>query len=408
MGDRSHNRIIEHLNSHYKNDINYTLEMCRWVLKLIGIWPLVYSGTSKLEKIVSIVLLITWFSDLLFALVPPGRYILFEEKNLYIRMKLLGPTSFSLASTIKYCYLVFKGPIFKRCIVHVERDWKMVDDPTHRIIMLRNASFSRNLSTLCAVFLYSAGLAFYTVMPFLSKGRMKGNQTVKPLIYPGYDAFFDTQSSPNYEIIYSIQCFSAFIRYSVTVGAFSLAVIFVTHICGQIQVQLARLEDFVEKKEQESRLKLLDIVIRDHAKILKFTKNVEKALSEICLTQIVESTLVICLLEYYCLREWQNNDTVAISTYFVYLISFTFNILIFCYIGEVLSEQCSQIGPASYEIDWYNLPPKQACNLILVNAISHYPPKLTAGKIIELSLYTFGSVLQTSIVYLNLLRTVTT
>ncbi|XP_053999460.1 odorant receptor 4-like isoform X1 [Hylaeus anthracinus] len=408
MRDRSRDAAVELVeNPNYEKDINYTTEMCRWFLKPIGVWPFVYSRISKLEKVVLTILFVTWFTNLLFALLPPSRYILFEEKTLYIRLKLLGPTSFSLSSTIKYCYLILKGRTFENCIVHIEKDWKMVQNPIHRAIMLRNVSISRSLSTLCAVFMYSAGLAFYTVMPFLSKGRVKGNQTVRPLIYPGYDAFFDTQSSPNYEIIYAIQCIYGIMRYSITVGAFSLAVIFVTHICGQIQIQIARLEEFAQRKEKiDPSYKSLDIIIRDHAVILRFSKDVEEALREICLTQIAESTLIMCLLEYYLLKEWENSDAVAISTYVIYLISFTFNILIFCYIGEILSDQCSQMGPASYEIDWYNLPPKKACNLILVNTVALYPSKLTAGKIIELSLYTFGTVLQTSIVYLNLLRTV--
>lgn len=38
-------------------------------------------------------------------------------------------------------------------------------------------------------------------------------------------------------------------------------------------------------------------------------------------------------------QEWENSDAAAILTYFILLISFTFNILIFCYIGELLVEQ---------------------------------------------------------------------
>ncbi|XP_076620379.1 uncharacterized protein LOC143341377 [Colletes latitarsis] len=195
--------------------------------------------------------------------------------------------------------------------------------------------------------------------------------------------------------------------YNVTVAAFSLAVIFVTHICGQIQIQMVRLEDFVgNKNARDMHPHPLNIIIRDHAAILQFAKNVEEALREIFLTQILESTLTICLLEYYCLRDWESSDLISIITYSIFLISFTFNTFIFCYMGELLSEQCSQIGQASYEIDWYTLPPKKASYLILMNAISLYPPKLTGGKIFELSLFTFGTVMKTSVVYLNLLRTV--
>ncbi|XP_076235778.1 uncharacterized protein LOC143180130 [Calliopsis andreniformis] len=390
-------------NSNYEHDIRYTLQMCQWVLKPIGIWPLVHTRTSQLEKIISVLLLGWCTFVLLFALIPPIRYMFVEEKSVYKRVKLMGPMGFCLASAIKYCYLGLKGSVFGRCFMHMERDWKTVEESNHRGIMLRQAAVSRHLIGLCAAFLYTAGLSYNTIMPFLSKARFKGNITVKPLSYPGYDAFFDTQSSPTYEIIFSLHIFAGFIRYSITTGAYSLAAIFVTHICGQIRIQIARLDDFVKRKQGNHDP--LSIVVRDHVKILRLSKNIEEALREICFTEVVESTMIICLLEYYCLTEWQNSDGVAIMTYVMFLISFSFNVFIFCYISQILTDECSQIGPVSYNIDWYNMPPKKACSVILLNAISLYPPKLTAGKILELNFITFSSILQTSVVYLNLLRT---
>ncbi|XP_053999466.1 odorant receptor 4-like [Hylaeus anthracinus] len=408
MHDRSYNRIVvgKLKNFHYESDIKYTLEMCQWVLKPIGMWSLIYNRTSKLEKVTSVVLLITCFCSLFFIIVPSGHYIFFVEKNIQTKVKLLGPVGFCLSSAIKYCYLSLKGAVFGRCIAHVEKDWRMVNNPNDRIIMLKYASISRNLIALCAIFLYSGGMSYHTVMQFLSKDRI--NSTVKPLTYPGYDAFFDIQSSPSYEIVFSIHCLSAMVMYSVTTAAYSLAAICVTHICGQIRIQISRLDNLIKSEQKkDNRHDPLADIIRDHVEILSLSKNTEEALREICFMEILESTMAICLLEYYCLVEWENSDVVAILTYFILLVSFTFNILIFCYIGEVLSEECSQISPAAYDIEWYDLPAKKASGLILVNAISLYPPKLTAGKIVDLSLNTFTIVMKSSVIYLNLLRTVT-
>ncbi|XP_078043439.1 odorant receptor 13a-like isoform X1 [Augochlora pura] len=409
MRDRSGDRADYYLNnSNYKDDVNYTLEMCRWVMRPIGIWSFVYHRISKLEKLVSIVMLTLCFSDLLFSIIPPGHYLIFVEKNMYVTVKLLGPLGFCVSSMIKYLYLVLKGNVFKDCIVHVERDWQTVVDQRYRQIMLRQSSISRNLIILCAVFLYSGGMSYHTIMPFVSKPKMRGNVTLRPLIYPGYDTFFDSQASPTYEIIFSMHCFSGFIKYSITTAAYSLAATFVTHICGQVQIQIARLENLVENIQKNTRLNPVAVIVHEHVEILRFSKNVEEALREICLTEIVESTFILCVLEYYCLLEWQNSDVVAIFTYFMLLVSFTFNISIFCYIGEILTEQCSKIGPAAYEINWYNLPSKKAHDLVLLSVVSNYPPKLTAGKIFTLSLNTFSSVMQSSVIYLNLLRTVMT
>ncbi|XP_076642139.1 odorant receptor 2a-like isoform X2 [Halictus rubicundus] len=396
---------VESCNENHEDDLNYSLEMCRWLLKALGVWSSVYQRVTKLEKVFSILMRFTCFSCLLFVILPSAYNMFFVEEDLKNIVKLLGPVSFCTSSTIKYFILGSKGNILRRCIKHVEKDWKMVGDPYHRAIMLKQVSISRFLITVCVAFLYSGGMSYHTVMQFLSKGRSNANVTMRPIAYPCFN-FLDIQSSPTYEIVFFVHCVSALVQYTITSAGYSLAAIFATHICGQIQIQIARLDELVDENETKSTFHdRISIIVRDHAKVVRFSKEVDEALREVCLAQIVESTLNMCMLEYYCLMEWANSDMISILTYFMLLVSFTFIIFIFCYVGEILSEQCSRMGPASYNVQWYNLPPRDAYNLILVNAIALYPPKFTAGKIMDLSIPTFGTVVKTSVIYLNLLRT---
>ncbi|XP_024885160.1 uncharacterized protein LOC112463192 isoform X2 [Temnothorax curvispinosus] len=85
-------------------------------------------------------------------------------------------------------------------------------------------------------------------------------------------------------------------------------------------------------------------------------------------------------------------------------ISMSFNIFIFCYIGEVVTEQ---VGETAYMTNWYRLPHKTARGLILIISRSSNVIKLTAGKLVHLSIATFGDVMKTSMIYLNMLRTIT-
>ncbi|XP_076276769.1 odorant receptor 4-like [Lasioglossum baleicum] len=408
MRDRSCGQV-KNYNVHYGSDLNYTLEMCRWLLKPLGVWTLIYHHVSRAERVVSLFLQLTCFSCLLFVILPSAYNMFFMEEDVQNIVKLFGPVGFCTFSTIKYCILGIKRNMFSRCIKHVEKDWKIVRDPYHRAIMLKQASISRFLITVCVLFLYTGGMSYHTVMQFLSKDKTNANVTVRPITYPCFE-FLNTQSSPTYEIVFFLHCVSALVQYTITSAGYSLAAIFVTHICGQIQIQITRLNELIDDDSDEKNNfpDCIGSIVRDHAEVLRFSKDVEEALREVCLTEIIESTVIMCLLEYYCLMEWANSDTIAILTYVMLLVSFTFNIFIFCYIGEILSEQCSRMGPAVYGIQWYNLPPRKAYNLILLNAIALYPPKLTAGKIIDLSLSMFGTVVKTSVIYLNLLRTFAT
>ena len=189
---------------------------------------------------------------------------------MHVQVKLLGPFTFCISSTIKYCFLGLKGPYFERCIHHVKKDWKTVRDPNHRTIMLKYATVSRKLITVCAAFLYSGGLLYHTVMQFLSKEKTGGNDTFVPLAYPGTDLFLDSQFSPTYEIVLSIHCLTGMIMCSITMLAYSLAATFVTHVCVQIQVQIARLQDLVKnERRKHGGRDPLSVIIYDRVKTLR-------------------------------------------------------------------------------------------------------------------------------------------
>ena len=64
-------------------------------------------------------------------------------------------------------------------------------------------------------------------MQFLAKENSGENSTFRPLAYPGLDSILDSQSSPTYEIVFSIHCFTGLIMCSITMLAYSLAATFV-------------------------------------------------------------------------------------------------------------------------------------------------------------------------------------
>ncbi|XP_076642122.1 odorant receptor 10-like [Halictus rubicundus] len=409
MHDRSRETVMRPLKKYHEDDdIDYALEMCRWVLKPLGVWSLVYSRTSRWERTVSVVLLVTCFISLITIIVPVCCQIMLGDIGGKARIKWLGLACNSLLSAVKYTYLVLRRATLARCIEHMANDWRTVKNEQHRAIMVKQATFSRTLIMLCIAFIFCGGISFHVMLP-LSRRRVVGNHTLKALAYPGFDRFFDVQSSPTYEILYCVQCFAGFVRHNVTTATFSLIVFFVTHICGQVQIQIMKLEElnFGRQGNNCDHDAVVAGIIQDHSELLRYAKIVGESFSEIIFMEIVASTFLICLVEYCCLTEWIDSNAIAITTYAVYMISLTFNALIFCYIGQILTDQCSQIGFASYDVDWYNLPATKARNFILLGIISLYPPRLTGSNVTELSLNTFTVILKSSMVYLNMLRTVT-
>lgn len=246
------------------------MQLCRWILKPIGIWHLIYGHSSQGEKLLSLVLILACFSGLCFVLVPAGPYTLFREKDINVKIKLFGPVGFCLTSAIKYCFLGARVSTLGRCVEHVKSDWQIVRHQDHRQIMLRNALIGRKLTTLSVIFLYTGGMSYHTIMPLSAKTKTNGSFTSRPLVYPGYDLYFDPQASPAYEIVFCMHCLSAMIQYSVTTAACSLAAIFATHARGQVQILMTLLNDLVDGKRIKGTVEnRLNLIAKHHVRVLR-------------------------------------------------------------------------------------------------------------------------------------------
>lgn len=140
--------------------------------------------------------------------------------------------------------------------------------------MLKYAKTGRNLTMMCATFMYTGGVIYHTILPF-SGPRMTdvSNRTLKPLVYPSYSVLYDVQKSPIYEFVYLAHCMCGYVIYSVTTGACSLAAIFAMHICGQIEIISSLIDDLVDgRKYNESRTcagQRLAVIVKHHLHVIR-------------------------------------------------------------------------------------------------------------------------------------------
>ncbi|XP_067214136.1 odorant receptor 4-like [Linepithema humile] len=391
-------------NSSYQQDIRYIFKLNSWILGSLGIWPIVIRGIGQYASKIVIVIFNLALS---FAIVPCALHIIYDEKDITMRLKLCGLLVFCLTAMTKYCILAIRRPKILRCIEYVKSDWWQVTFRTDRELMLKYATTGRNLTIIGVSFMYIAGIVYHMILPFCSEHKIN-NQTIRPLVYPVYSKFYQSQISPIYELVYVAHCMCGYTTCSVTAGTCGLAALFTTHACGQIQMIIARLKNLLDGDKFEQTLNVqqrIAAIVKGHVRVIRFAAVIEEVLQEVCLVEFASSVCTICLLEYYCIVDWQADDRIGLTTYFMLFVSLCFNIYILCYIGELLMEKSSQIGSICFLINWYELSPKSARSLILILAMSGHPIKITAGRMADLSLTTFGNVLKTSLAYLSFLRT---
>ncbi|EFN78908.1 hypothetical protein EAI_02321 [Harpegnathos saltator] len=260
-------------NVNHEKDVVDTLMWNRWLLRIIGIWPLVYPNTTKIEKILATFAFALCWTVLALLLVLTSMYTFSDQSIMSEKMKMLGPLGYVFFSMLKYLFLVIRHKSIRGCVQVLSADWRMVQQGYHREIMIREAAKGHVLSKFCIMFMYCGGLSYNTVMPFLSQTpESELNITVRPMAYLGFDILFNLEFMPVYVFAFCLQCFTGVVMFNITTSVCCLAAMFVAHACGQIDIVIDRMENLMKGNEQCSRMKFdrcMAIIVQHHVRALR-------------------------------------------------------------------------------------------------------------------------------------------
>ncbi|XP_018364282.1 PREDICTED: odorant receptor Or2-like [Trachymyrmex cornetzi] len=396
-------------NKYYKDDMIYITHLTRNILSLLGIWPPNNKKDPTCAKVWRY-FLISICNILLYCVLLPGIFFWLIEKRTRVRIQTIPLLLFVVMACSKYINLLFHEKKIRRCLEHIEEDYKVVTNAEARDTMITSAKIGRRLVSLCAIFMYSSGLSFRLILPF-ARGKVvtPQNITLRPLPCPSNFLFFDVQVSPTYELIFVIQVLSGIVTYSITTGLCGLATLFVMHACGQLKVLINLMTNLVEEKLHEKRElnRKLARMVEHQIRFRSFLQLIENTLHQACLIELMGCTMLICLLGYFIIMEWENSNRIAMCSYFSSITSMMINVFMFCYTGEQLTVQAEEVARKSCVLEWYRLPNKDARGIVLIIIMSNLPAKITSGKIVDLSLKTYGDVVKTAVTYFNMLLKMT-
>ncbi|XP_067213942.1 uncharacterized protein [Linepithema humile] len=335
-------RVSTSIGFAYKSNNDYSLQLTRWFLMPIAAWPQDSTSTT-VERLSLRVHVVACSSLIAIVMVPCMLYVSLEEKDVQMKLNAMGPLSHWIMGTINYWLLLSRGGDIRECVQHMEMDWRLVRKTDDRGLMLRYAKIGRFIAGFCAVFMQSGTFLFTIAKAMTSTPVIIGNETtlVHPMTCPIYSKFIDTRFSPANEIMLAIELLSCFIVNSITVGACSLAAVFAMHAYGQLDMLFSWLNNLVadEDKGNEFAEQRLATIVEHHLRVLSFISRMENIMQHICLVELVGCTMNMCLLAYYSIMNWSDFDAARITSHIIIYVSMAFNIFIFCYIGEILTEQ---------------------------------------------------------------------
>ncbi|XP_043517203.1 odorant receptor 4-like [Frieseomelitta varia] len=376
------------------------------MLKITGAWsnPNKSSLSSVLLK--TCIIFISYFLQLA-TLVPSILYAFTKENNGRRRIKLLMPHVNNLCQLIKYTILIRRMKEFGETIEEIRNSWLNATEE-NREIFRTYANFGRKVVIGLVVTMFSGGLSNRTIIP-LVKGRivLPNNTTIRLLSCPSYFVFFDEQVTPNYEIIYILQIFGGFFTYTTLCATMGACTMFCLHICSLLRIltnKMVELSDQLDLSENAVQEKIADIV--EHRTMIKrFSTNIDRIIPSMCFFEMINDTLVACVVGYCIIMEWENNNVTAIVVYLLLETCCVFVNFTMCYIGQLLINESETVRQTCTTLNWYRFPMNKARYLVLVIIISNYRIKITAAKVVDVSLATFTDIMKASVGYLNMLRT---
>lgn len=252
---------------------DYSLQLNRWLLKPIGAWP-ISSTTTKIEKIVSLILNIICYSLVLAAVIPCALHIILEDEDIRSKIIAMGPLSHWSLGGVGYTTLLMHGNEIKWCVEQVKSDWKAATKPEVQRVMLKDARFGRYVVAFCATFLQGAILSFNLLKAFTIETVEAENETriLRLLPLAAYKGLVPVDTNPANEIMLSVQIISGIIVNCSFVGAFSLATIFTTHACSQLNVLMMWITEFVDRSAEHDKcadLKGINDIVEKHLTIYR-------------------------------------------------------------------------------------------------------------------------------------------
>ncbi|XP_039307759.1 odorant receptor 43a isoform X2 [Solenopsis invicta] len=374
-------------------DFVWAIELNRFGLKLIGLWPKidnVIKGnyTSDL-RVVLIFVMITFITGipLVWSLLRVRHDMILVIDNLQITLPLM-------IVSLKLFVMRWK-----------RTDWIASKSNIERNVMMKRARTARTI-VICGYVLTTLGFVMVIIFPLVGVPyRRLTNLTDrdKPLPIQTY-YFYDTDKSPQFEITVAIQaitCFFASVAYT-SIDAFLGLAVF--HICGQLENFKYRLDNLISCKNFYSALRSNVIT---HQRLIRFANKMEDTFALMLLGLVFYFGIVFCLYGFLLLTTVADDGTSKIPSR-VYFVMFGVTILLvhtflYCGAGELISEQCEAIYRTLHNLKWYKLESRNAKSLILLMARTREPFRITAGYIIPLTMATFCSLLKTSAGYISFL-----
>ncbi|KAK9309141.1 hypothetical protein QLX08_001100 [Tetragonisca angustula] len=379
-----------------QRDLNYQYGWNRSIMKYAGIWP----EERKWNRPSSYVVLIPFLSMLCFACAPQTINLPFiiHDFNLVVE-NLSNNVTFTL-SLMKTVVFWMNGKPLKSLLKCIAKDWATVKTKTERETMVNIARATRMIMIGCSM-MCQLVVACYVILRLIFMEYDDNKMFVRGY-YP-----YDTTVSPNYELTMIGQAIAGAYSASIYSSVDSFVAMLILHACGQISNLKNNLREIHSNDKIDLQTRLKEIVEK-HNYINRFAETVENCFNIMLLIQMLGCTVQLCFQAFQTIMSdgGKNEQYMIFQITFMccYVVCVMMQMLLYCYVGERLTFESTDIAETAYHCEWYNLSPEIARLLIIIICQARASPlKITAGKFCSFTILLYSQVVKTSVSYVSVL-----
>ncbi|CAL1677721.1 unnamed protein product [Lasius platythorax] len=326
---------------------------------------------------------------------------------------------YSITSTFKLIYTVYKLPKIKMLLVKIQEHWCSPKMDQETKILRSYLLFTRNFSYIYAGIIVGHAVIF-ALTPLVTKflydksvGTIEtSNQTQDA--QPTYRINYMLDLQMRY-IPLLIQCSICEVYFTILLTAFNtLYLACVQHCCGLFAALRYRLERAFESEDNGDDLVMTftrdkcysNIVysIRRHAEAIQFATAIESLYRLPFFIHLIINGSLISIVGFQVMTNKENIN--RLLPYVSYLNALLFNTFFENWQGQKIIDCNEKVHESAYKLQWYRMPIVSQKLLIMIMMRSNKPLTITAGKFIVLSYVTFNAVMRTAFSYFTLLRSV--
>ncbi|XP_011065057.1 PREDICTED: odorant receptor 67c-like [Acromyrmex echinatior] len=218
------------------------------------------------------------------------------------------------------------------------------------------------------------------------------------------DLPFDANQRFVYESVIIAQFFFSLLCADANCLLNALLINLILHIGGQIDILRENLKEIFPKNGKNLNYFETKEAIREHQKIITFSKYIEDLYSYIAMILFVSDSLIICCLGFTIVASIGRPDaSESIIRNFLFYVVINMEAFIFCFAGEYLSVKSKSIGDAAYASFWYESDSRNSRIILSLIMRSQNQLSITIGKIMNLSLGQFTTIVKASASYISVL-----